>query len=143
MVRHAALGLAHAHEHGLVHRDIKPSNLLLSKKGLVKILDLGLARLASEKPADEVSLTVHGETMGTPDYMAPEQWNSAHTAGPAADLYALGCTLFHLLTGKPPFAGDAQTSFTSKMKAHVLTPPPSLKRREMMCRRNWRRCISG
>ena len=127
MVRHAALGLAHAHEHGLVHRDIKPSNLLLSKKGLVKILDLGLARLASEKPAEEVSLTVHGETMGTPDYMAPEQWNSAHSAGPAADLYALGCTLFHLLTGKPPFAGDAQTSFTSKMKAHVLTPPPSLK----------------
>jgi serine/threonine protein kinase len=126
MIRHAALGLAHAHEHGLVHRDIKPSNLLLSKKGLVKILDLGLARLQTEKAVGEASLTVHGEVMGTPDYMAPEQWQSAHHVGPAADLYALGCTLYFLLTGKAPFAADDQTSCTQKMTAHLLKPPPAL-----------------
>jgi serine/threonine protein kinase len=126
MIRHASLGLAHAHEHGLVHRDIKPSNLLLSKKGQVKILDLGLARLQSEKTADEASLTVQGEVMGTPDYMAPEQWQSAHSVGPAADLYALGCTLHFLLTGQAPFAAADQSSYTHKMTAHVLQPPPAL-----------------
>jgi serine/threonine protein kinase len=125
MIRHAALGLAHAHEHGLVHRDIKPSNLLLSKKGLVKILDLGLARLQTEKAAAEASLTVQGEMMGTPDYMAPEQWQSAHTAGPAADLYALGCTLHYLLTGRSPFATE-QSTFGQKMTAHLLHAPPPL-----------------
>src|SRR5262245_36431516 len=127
MIRHAALGLAHAHEHGLVHRDIKPSNLLLSKKGLVKILDLGLARLQSERAADEASLTMQGETMGTPDYMAPEQWQSAHTAGPSVDLYALGCTLYHLLTGHPPFSDKEHSSYGQKMKAHLLDTPPLLR----------------
>jgi len=126
MIRHAALGLAHAHDHGLVHRDIKPSNLLLSKKGLVKILDLGLARLQSEKATGEASLTIQGEVMGTPDYMAPEQWQSAHSVGPAADLYALGCTLHFLLTGQPPFSGEHYSSFSQKMTAHVLRPPPAL-----------------
>jgi serine/threonine protein kinase len=127
MVRHAALGLAHAHEHDLVHRDIKPSNLLLSKKGLVKILDLGLARLQGERAADEASLTMQGETMGTPDYMAPEQWQSAHTAGPEVDLYALGCTLYHLLVGHPPFSDPQHSSFGQKMKAHLLEQPPKLR----------------
>jgi formylglycine-generating enzyme required for sulfatase activity/tRNA A-37 threonylcarbamoyl transferase component Bud32 len=126
MIRHAALGLAHAHEHGLVHRDIKPSNLLLSTKGLVKILDLGLARLHNERAA-ETSLTMQGEVMGTPDYMAPEQWQSAHTVGPAADLYALGCTLFHLLIGRPPFASEDTRSIGQQMKAHLLESAPSLK----------------
>ncbi|HEY2416081.1 MAG TPA: bifunctional serine/threonine-protein kinase/formylglycine-generating enzyme family protein [Pirellulaceae bacterium] len=126
MIRHAALGLSHAHEHGLVHRDIKPSNLLLSKKGIIKILDLGLARLQNDKAAGEKSLTVNGEIMGTPDYMAPEQWQCAHTVGPAVDLYALGCTLYFLVTGKPPFAGESQTSFTQKMTAHLLQLPPAL-----------------
>jgi serine/threonine protein kinase len=126
MIRHAALGLAHAHDHGLVHRDIKPSNLLLSKKGLVKILDLGLARLQSEKATGDASLTIQGEVMGTPDYMAPEQWQSAHTVGPAADIYALGCTLHFLLTGRPPFSGEQHSSFGQKMTAHLLRPPPAL-----------------
>lgn len=127
MVRHAALGLAHAHEHGLVHRDIKPSNLLLSKRGQVKILDLGLARLQSERTNDDASLTMHGAAMGTPDYMAPEQWHSAHTAGPAADLYGLGCTLFHLLTGQPPFGDKHHSAYADKMKAHLSEPPPPLR----------------
>lgn len=127
MVRHAALGLAHAHEHGLVHRDIKPSNLLLSKKGQVKILDLGLARLQSERTNEDVSLTMQGEVMGTPDYMAPEQWHSAHSAGPAADLYALGCTLYHLLTGHPPFADKDHSTYADKMKAHLCESPPRLR----------------
>jgi serine/threonine protein kinase len=127
MIRHAALGLAHAHEQGLIHRDIKPSNLLLSKKGLVKILDLGLARLQSEKAADEASLTVHGEVMGTPDYMAPEQWQNTHNVGPAADLYALGCTLYFLVIGRAPFSTEDRTTTTQKMTAHLLSTPPGLR----------------
>ncbi len=127
MVRHAALGLAHAHENGMVHRDIKPSNLLLSKRGQVKILDLGLARLQSERTNDDISLTVQGEVMGTPDYMAPEQWHSAHTAGPGADLYGLGCTLYHLLTGHPPFADKDHSTYADKMKAHLCEPPQPLR----------------
>jgi hypothetical protein len=110
-----------------VHRDIKPSNLLLWKKGLVKILDLGLARLNSERAVQGEALTMQGEILGTPDYMAPEQWNSPNTAGPAADLYALGCTLVYLLTGKAVFSGEEHSNFSQKMKGHVLETPPKLR----------------
>ncbi len=132
IVRQAALGLAHAHENGLVHRDIKPSNLLLSKQRKVKILDLGLARLQDSGEEGQpdatagLTLTTAGVCMGTPDYMAPEQWDNTHTVDGRTDLYALGCSLFFLLTGQAPY-GDAQhTSFISKMKAHVIEPIPDL-----------------
>ena len=99
--RQAALGLQHAHLRGLVHRDIKPANLLLSREGVVKIVDLGLARLTLPDPDDAgaVNLTRTGELMGTPDYLAPEQIHDFHRADIRADIYSLGCTLYQLLAG--------------------------------------------
>ncbi|RLS58667.1 MAG: hypothetical protein DWH91_01980 [Planctomycetota bacterium] len=109
IVRQAAAGLQHVHEHGLVHRDIKPSNLIVSSKGIVKILDLGLALIESESEAQESDLTRTGQVMGTPKYMAPEQEHDSHLVDIRADLYSLGATLYHLLTGVPPFGGPRRT----------------------------------
>ncbi len=103
----AALGLQHAHEHGMVHRDIKPSNLILARSGkraTVKILDFGLAKATQEAPIDG-GLTREGQMLGTPDYIAPEQSLDAQKADIRADIYSLGCTLYCLLNGGPPFAG--------------------------------------
>lgn len=109
--RQAALALQHAHERSVVHRDVNPSNLVLAEKeGVVKLVGFGLARLdqppgslANGRPAKRS--TVQYVTLGTPDYIAPEQWGSAHDVDRRADLYSLGCTLYHLLTGRPPFDG--------------------------------------
>ena len=108
-VHQAALGLQHAHEHGMVHRDIKPSNLMLAKqgnRGVVKVLDFGLAKVTSEGAVD-AGLTHEGQMLGTPDYIAPEQISNARRADIRADIYSLGCTLYYLLAGKPPFRGDS------------------------------------
>jgi serine/threonine protein kinase len=99
MIRQAAEGLQHAHEQGVVHRDLKPSNLMLIRGGIIKVLDLGLARL-QEGEAD--GLTPYHLAMGTPDYVAPEQTADPRAASPRSDLYSLGCTLYHLLAGRPP-----------------------------------------
>src|SRR5438105_8836747 len=105
-LRQAALGLQHLHERGLVHRDIKPSNLLVTQGGIVKVLDLGLARMhLSAHARSSKSLTQFGDVMGTADYMAPEQAEDPHHADIRADLYSLGCTFYFLLTGQVPFAG--------------------------------------
>ena len=99
----AAQGLQHAHEQGMIHRDIKPGNLILfrqGKKGIVKILDFGLAKITSEERVDG-TLTQQGQMLGTPDYIAPEQTLDAQKADIRADIYSLGCTLYHLLTGSP------------------------------------------
>jgi serine/threonine protein kinase len=104
-IRQAALGLQHAFEQGMVHRDIKPQNLMVTAKGQVKILDFGLARLRSES-AKGGGLTDAGSFMGTPEYVSPEQATDARTADTRADLYSLGCTLYFLLTGQPPFEED-------------------------------------
>lgn len=98
----AAEGLQHAHEAGLIHRDIKPANLLLDDRGQVKVLDLGLALMSN---SDQPSLTVaHNENvLGTADYLAPEQALNSHKVDLRADIYGLGCTLYYLLTGRPPF----------------------------------------
>jgi serine/threonine protein kinase len=122
LVRQAALALAYAHAHGLVHRDLKPSNLLLTSEGQLKVLDLGLARLNTN--AD--SLTSSGASLGTPDYMAPEQWTDMRLVDHRSDLYALGCTLFYLLTGRPPFGDEQHGSAASKMAGHVSGAIPSL-----------------
>ena len=103
VVRQAALGLQHLHEHDLVHRDVKPSNLMLTPSGVVKVLDLGLARQLSG-PGQEGPITSTGQFLGTLDYMAPEQCDNSHTVDVRADIYSLGCTLYHLLSGRPPFA---------------------------------------
>jgi serine/threonine protein kinase len=102
-----ALGLQHAHEHGMVHRDIKPGNLILARQGtkaVVKVLAFGLAKLNREVPADG-ALTYEGQMLGTPDFIAPEQSIDARNADIRADIYSLGCTLYYLLSGAAPFKG--------------------------------------
>jgi serine/threonine-protein kinase len=125
----AAKGLEYAHAMGLVHRDIKPSNLLLSKDGQIKILDLGLARLR-EAIAPDVStaaqLTQAGQVMGTVDYMSPEQAQDSHRADERSDIYSLGCTLYRLLIGEPPYRGD---TLMNRMLAHLRSPIPSISAR--------------
>lgn len=101
-LRQAAEGLAYAHHKGLIHRDIKPANLLVDGRGVVKLLDLGLARFVDQKMP---SLTIaHDENvLGTADYLAPEQAVDSHGVDSRADIYSLGCTFYYLLTGHPPF----------------------------------------
>ncbi|HEY1378769.1 MAG TPA: protein kinase [Gemmataceae bacterium] len=119
-IRQAAQGLQHAHEHGMVHRDIKPHNLMLTDKGVVKVLDFGLAKLASERTT-RAGLTGAGMVMGTPEYIAPEQARNTAAADIRADIYALGCTLFCLLTGRPPFASGTAIEVMTK---HIMDAPP-------------------
>jgi hypothetical protein len=105
----AALGLQHALDKQMVHRDIKPQNLILTRDGkqhVVKILDFGLAKARGEK-GGQYDLTGEGKMLGTPHYIAPEQIRDAATADIRADIYSLGCTLYALLTGEPPFAGGS------------------------------------
>jgi serine/threonine-protein kinase len=113
--RQAALGLQHAFERQVIHRDVKPSNLFLVTRGqVVKLLDMGLSRLR-----DEVSdLTRPHIALGTVEYEAPEQLADARTADVRSDLYGLGCTLYFLLTGRPPFAKGAGAQ---RLLAHVMS----------------------
>jgi formylglycine-generating enzyme required for sulfatase activity len=99
-VKQAALGLQHVHEKGMVHRDIKPDNLFRTNNGRIKILDLGLALITSA-----TTLTVDSQMiLGTPGFLAPEQVRDTHNVDIRADIYSLGCTLYHLLTGQAPYA---------------------------------------
>ena len=118
IIRQAAVGLHHAHEHGLVHRDVKPSNLMLTTTGVVKVLDLGLARLQAEACGDG-DATASGQIMGSADYMAPEQGSNSRDADARADLYALGCTLYFFLAGRPPFGDQRHSTFLEKVMAHA------------------------
>jgi len=126
MVRQAAIGLQSAQQFGMVHRDIKPSNLMLSRQGQVKILDLGLARTGTVSAGQE--MTAVGQVMGTPDYMAPEQVTDSHAADIRADIYSLGCTLYKLLTGEPPFAAPRYGTAQEKLRAHLAEPAPAIDR---------------
>src|SRR5262245_58694041 len=120
-IAQAALGLQHAADKGVVHRDIKPANLLVDKDGVVKVLDMGLARFK----ADKDNLTAkydRGAILGTADYMAPEQILESSTVDGRADIYALGVTLYALINGKPPFSGNN----TQKMAGHTSVTATSL-----------------
>lgn len=121
VIRQAAEGLSHAHDVNMVHRDIKPDNLLVTTKGQVKILDLGLARFF--KTTDEESLTLkHDErVIGTADFLAPEQAIDSHSVDSRADIYALGCTLYCALTGHPPFT---EGTLVQRLMAHQSQPAP-------------------
>ena len=129
-VRQAATGLQHAHEQGMVHRDIKPHNLMVTADGTVKILDFGLAALASQEPlasgTAEVrsDLTAVGATMGTPDFISPEQANDARQADIRSDIYSLGGTLYYLLCGRTPFV---EGSVMHKLKSHAELEPEPLE----------------
>ncbi|QDV27530.1 protein kinase domain-containing protein [Aureliella helgolandensis] len=126
IVRRVAVALEYTHQQGFVHRDIKPSNIMLSRQGEVKLLDLGLARLQFGD-GQRAEMTGTGQTMGTADYIAPEQVTDSRHVDIRADIYALGCTLFKLLTGSAPFADEHHPTAFAKMTAHVSTLPPSLK----------------
>jgi serine/threonine protein kinase len=121
----AAKGLAYAHQQGIIHRDIKPSNLILEKKKTIKVLDLGLARLRQVDATrqDDSTLTDSGRVLGTARFMAPEQARAAVSADERADVYSLGCTLFYLLTGQPPFRGETEID---TILAHAQQPVPEL-----------------
>lgn len=122
-----ASALAAAHQIGLVHRDVKPSNMMITE-GQIKLLDLGLARLAeADGTIVDTDLTSVTQTFGTPDFMAPEQWDSTHSVDHRTDLYALGCTLFFLLVGRPPYGSTEYVTASQKMKGHLLDPIPDLK----------------
>jgi eukaryotic-like serine/threonine-protein kinase len=122
-IRQAAEGLQHAHGAGLIHRDVKPANLLVDQKGCVKVLDLGLARLGGD---DHASLTVaYDETvLGTADYLPPEQAVNSHRVDSRADIYSLGCTLYYLLTGHPPFPDG---NLPQRLMAHQKQAPPDIR----------------
>jgi urea transport system substrate-binding protein len=126
LARQAAVGLQHIHEQGLVHRDIKPGNLILTDSGQLKVLDLGLAFLKTGAPKDR-SLTLPQQSMGTVDYMAPEQWEDSHGVDIRADIYSLGCTLYHLLVGSPPFGTSQAPNPARQMWAHHLAPVPPIR----------------
>ena len=119
IVRQAAVGLEHAHRCELIHRDIKPSNLIVHHDGTVKLLDFGLARLS----AGQTTLTTTGQLVGTLDYLAPEQAVDSRSVDIRADIYSLGCTLYFLLSGRPPFAGLNYETAASKIRAHLADEP--------------------
>ena len=117
----AARGLAYAHRLGIIHRDLKPANLLLTTQGVVKLADLGLAKFFAREPDGD--LTVKGLCMGTPEFMAPEQAEDARNADLRSDLYSLGATLFHLLTGELPVSGS---SYLHKLQTLLTVAPRPL-----------------
>lgn len=121
-IAQAANGLQHAHEMGLIHRDIKPANCLLDKHQTVKILDMGLAKLAND---EETSLTLANEenVLGTADYLAPEQALNSHEADVRSDIYSLGCTLYFLLVGRPPFP---EGSISERLLKHQVEEPEGI-----------------
>ncbi|MGW0758914.1 serine/threonine-protein kinase [Streptomyces sp. NPDC002814] len=118
----AAAGLAAAHRQGIVHRDIKPGNLLLDADGTLKIGDFGIARFLDDPGA---ALTATGQIVGTSLYLAPER-ALGQPAGPASDVYALGCVLYQLLTGRPPFQADTAIAILHQHLDAAPVPPREL-----------------
>jgi len=113
-------GLAHAWDRGLVHRDIKPGNIVITPSGQVKITDLGLAKFTIE---EGIALTDTGTTLGTAYYLSPEQARGEGAIDTRSDIYSLGATLYHMLTGRPPYQGTP----VSVMTQHVNAPVPDPK----------------
>lgn len=118
-----AEALAHAHERGLIHRDVKPKNIILTPQGVAKLTDLGLAREVNDKAAAESEA---GKAYGTPYYISPEQIRGDVDIDFRADIYSLGATMYHLLTGRPPFEADTPTAVMHKHLKEPLRPPDHL-----------------
>jgi serine/threonine protein kinase len=139
IIHQALMGLVHIHDLGMVHRDVKPANLMLvpqagigdkdtTERATVKILDIGLGRELFEERErareDRIELTGEGVILGTPDYLAPEQARDSRSADIRADIYSLGCVLYHLLTGQPPFP---DTNLINQMVRHATETPKALQ----------------
>src|SRR4051812_4352936 len=131
-IAQSAEGLYHAHQNGLIHRDVKPANLLVDSKGIVKILDLGLALFSDNERA---SLTVeHNENvLGTADYLAPEQAVNSHKVDHKADIYGLGCSLYFVLTGHPPFPDG---TLAQRIAKHQTQSPDDIRKDRPDCPRD-------
>lgn len=115
-----AQAMQHAHDHGIIHRDLKPSNVLLTVDGMPKITDFGLAKRLD----DEFSHTQSGTLLGTPDYMAPEQAEGrVRDIGPATDVYSMGCILYEMLTGRPPFRHESMVHLLDAIRFQSPTAP--------------------
>ena len=120
----AADALGYAHRQNIIHRDIKPGNLMITNEGKVIVLDMGIARLTDPTASKQGSgITIQHRGLGTPEFMPPEQWADATAVTPASDLYALGCTLFYVLTGKVPYKRKGMVEL---MRAHMSDPIPQL-----------------
>ena len=129
IIAQAARGLEHAHNNGVIHRDVKPANLLVDPKGVVKLLDMGLALVSA---GDDESLTVanNENVLGTADYLAPEQALNSHAVDHRADIYGLGCTLYYLLTAKPPFSDG---TLAQRIAKHQTEMPSSIRQHRADC----------
>src|SRR3954463_16110578 len=115
--------LAHAHDRGLIHRDVKPKNILLTPRGVAKLTDLGLARNLDDKEAAESEA---GKAYGTPYYISPEQIRGEVDIDFRADIYSLGATLYHMVTGRAPFEADTPSAVMHKHLKEPLVPPDHL-----------------
>ena len=121
LVRQVAMGLEHAHRKGLIHRDVNPYNILVTRDGTAKLADLGLAI----DLAEDDRVTREGATVGTFDYVAPEQARQSHSADIRSDIYSLGCSLYHMCTGQVPFPTP---SLPEKLFAHQAMEPTPLEK---------------
>jgi serine/threonine protein kinase len=115
-----AQALNHSHQAGLIHRDVKPKNILITNEGVAKLADMGLARAVSDREAAEAEA---GKTFGTPYYIAPEQVRGDVNIDSRADIYSLGATLYHMVTGKAPFEGPDVTVIMRKHLRDAIVPP--------------------
>jgi serine/threonine-protein kinase len=120
VVMQIADALDHAHKRGLIHRDVKPKNILLTPQGIAKLTDLGLARDVEDKQAAESEV---GKAYGTPYYISPEQIRGELDIDHRADIYSLGATMYHLVTGRPPFDGETPSAVMHKHLKEMLVPP--------------------
>jgi len=120
IVKQVAKALKHAHERGFVHRDIKPKNIMIARNGIVKLADLGLARAISDEAAAKAEA---GRAYGTPYYISPEQIRGEVNIGPTADIYGLGATFYHMVTGRVPFEGKNPSAVMHKHIRSPLQPP--------------------
>ncbi len=114
--------LQHAADRGIVHRDIKPSNVLIGEAGKIKLVDMGLARSDNIDLSED--MTASGVTLGTFDYISPEQAHDPRQADLRSDIYSLGCTLYFMLTGSPPYPGG---TMLQKLLSHGNAPPPDAR----------------
>ncbi len=127
-IAQAAAGLAHAHGRGIVHRDIKPANLLLRSDGVLKISDMGLARIGWQ--GEETNSEGRPRLIGTSEFLAPEQAIDSRSVDGRADIYSLGCTLYFLLVGSPPYRG---ATVTERLAKHQTAPPPDIRQLRPDC----------